>query len=66
MALAEKIDKPLNLLSIKEMEGVSKKFKADALDVFDLKKALDKRNITGSPGTKEVKKQLRSWLKRLA
>ena len=66
VALAEKIDKPLNLLSIKEMEGVSKKFKADALDVFDLKKALDKRNITGSPGTKEVKKQLRSWLKRLA
>ncbi|MDP6893407.1 MAG: argininosuccinate lyase, partial [Verrucomicrobiota bacterium] len=66
VALAEKLDKPLNLLSIKEMQSVSKKFKADALGVFDLKKALDKRNITGSPGSKEVKKQLRSWLKRLA
>ena len=66
VALAEKNHKPLNFLSLKEMQGVSKKFKADALDVFDLKKALDKRNITGSPGSKEVKKQLRSWLKRLA
>ncbi len=66
VALAEKLNKPLNLLSLKDMQGVSKKFKADALDVFDLKKALGKRNITGSPGPKEVKKQLRSWLKRLA
>jgi len=36
------------------------------LEVFDLKTALAKRVITGSPGGKEVKKQLKSWAKRLA
>ena len=65
VALAEKLNKPLNLLSLKDMQSISKKFKEDALEVFNLKKALDKRGITGSPSSKEVKKQLRFWLKRL-
>ena len=65
VALAEKLNKPLNLLTLKDMQSVSKKFKEDALEVFNLKKALDKRGITGSPSSKEVKKQLRFWLKRL-
>jgi argininosuccinate lyase len=66
VALAEKLNKPLNLLSLKDMQSISKKFKEDALEVFNLKKALDKRGITGSPSSKEVKKQLRFWLKRLS
>ena len=66
VALAEKLKKPLNLLSLKDMQSVSKKFKDDALEVFNLKKALDKRIITGSPSSKEVKKQLRFWSKRLS
>ena len=65
VALAEKLKKPLNLLTLKDMQSVSKKFKDDALEVFNLKKALDKRGITGSPSSKEVKKQLRFWLNRL-
>ncbi len=65
VALTEKLNKPLNLLTLKDMQSVSKKFKEDALEVFNLKKALDKRGITGSPSSKEVKKQLRFWLKRL-
>jgi argininosuccinate lyase len=65
VALAEKLDKPLDQLTLKELHGVSRKFKAAALEVFDLKKALAKRTATGSPGTKEVKKQLRRWAKRL-
>ena len=47
VALAEKLKKPLNLLTLKDMQSVSKKFKDDALEVFNLKKALDKRSITG-------------------
>jgi argininosuccinate lyase len=47
------------------MQSISKKFKEDALEVFNLKNALDKRGITGSPSSKEVKKQLRFWLNRL-
>ncbi|RZO60669.1 MAG: argininosuccinate lyase [Limisphaerales bacterium] len=66
VALAEKLKKPLNLLTLKDMQSVSKKFKDDALEVFNLKKALDKRTITGSPSSKEVKKQLRFWSKRLS
>ena len=66
VALAEQQNKPLNLLTLKEMQSVSKKFKDDALEVFNLKKALDKRSITGSPSSKEVKKQLRFWSKRLS
>ena len=66
VALSEKMTKPLNELTLKELQGVSKKFKADALAVFDLKTALAKRTIAGSPGGKEVKKQLKIWAKRLA
>lgn len=65
VAFSEKLNKPLNLLNLKELRTVSKKFKEDALSVFNLKKALDKRVIAGSTGSREVKKQLRSWLKRL-
>ena len=65
VALAEKITKPLDQLTLKELQGVSRKFKPDALEVFDLKQALAKRTAIGSPGTKEVKKQLRRWASRL-
>ena len=66
VALGEKLAKPLDQLTLKELQGISRKFKADALEVFDLKQALAKRTATGSPGTKEVKKQLRRWAKRLS
>ena len=66
VALAEKLGKPLNELTLKELQGVSKKFKSDALTVFDLKTALAKRTVNGSPGVREVKKQLKGWAKRLA
>jgi argininosuccinate lyase len=56
VGLAEKLAKPLNRLTLKELRGVSRKFKAGALEVFELKQALAKRTATGSPGTKEVKK----------
>jgi len=66
VALGEKLAKPLDQLTLKELQGISRKFKAGALGVFDLKQALAKRTATGSPGTKEVKKQLRRWAKRLS
>ena len=36
------------------------------LRLFDLKKALSRRNMPGAPGTKEVAKQLARWKKLLA
>jgi argininosuccinate lyase len=66
VALAEKSCKPLNELTLRQLQSLEKKFSADALQVFDLKKALAQRNSTGAPGTREVKKQLARWRSILA
>jgi argininosuccinate lyase len=66
VALAEALDKPLNLLTLAELQSVDKKFGRDALDVFDLQRAMAKRNLTGAPGTKEVAKQLARWREQLS
>jgi len=44
---------------------VDKTFGRDALGVFDLTRAMAKRNLPGAPGTKEVAKQLGRWRKLL-
>jgi len=66
VALAEILDKPLNQLSLVELQSVDKKFGRDALGVFDLQRAMAKRNLTGAPGTKEVAKQLARWREQLS
>jgi argininosuccinate lyase len=66
VALAEKLGKKLNELSLAEFQSVDKTFGKDALKVFDLKRAMAARKMTGSPGTREVKKQLARWKKQLA
>ncbi|MDR3456797.1 MAG: argininosuccinate lyase [Verrucomicrobiae bacterium] len=71
VALAEKAGKPLNKLTLAELQSVepvtgTKYFGRDALGVFNLKTAMAKRNITGAPGTKEVAKQLARWRGRLS
>jgi argininosuccinate lyase len=65
VALTERLGKPLNQLSLAELRSVEQKFGPDALKVFDLKQALAKRQGTGAPGTKEVRKQLARWKKLL-
>jgi argininosuccinate lyase len=66
VALAEILGKPLNRLTLAELQSVNKKFGRDASGVFDLKRAMAKRNLTGAPGTKEVAKQLARWRKQLS
>ena len=65
VALAERPGKKLNELTLAELQSVDKAFGRDALAVFDLTKAMAKRNMTGAPGTKEVEKQLARWRKML-
>jgi len=65
VALSEKTGKPLNKLTLAELQNVDQTFGADAPAVFDLPTAMAKRNLTGAPGTKEVTKQLQTWQKRL-
>jgi argininosuccinate lyase len=66
VALAEKLGKPLNRLTVAELQSVDKTFGRDAMGVFDLKRAMAKRNLTGAPGTKEVAKQLARWREQLS
>src|SRR6266446_5488398 len=58
VSLAERLGKRLNQLTLPELQSVEKKFTTEALRVFDLKQALARRNLTGAPGTREVRKQL--------
>jgi argininosuccinate lyase len=66
VALAEKTGKPLNQLTLAELQSIDKTFGRDALGVFNLKTAMAKRNLTGAPGTKEVAKQLARWREQLS
>jgi argininosuccinate lyase len=66
VALAEKTGKPLNQLTLAELQGVNPTFGRDALGVFNLKTAMAKRNLTGAPGTKEAAKQLVRWREQLS
>ncbi|HTV41724.1 MAG TPA: argininosuccinate lyase [Candidatus Sulfotelmatobacter sp.] len=66
VALAEKAGKPLNALTLAELQSVDKAFGRDAPGVFDLKTAMAKRNVIGAPGTKEVARQLARWRKQLS
>ena len=65
VAAAEKKGKKLNQLTLTDFQAAHEEFAADVLQVFDLNKAMASRAITGAPGTKEVKKQLTLWRKRL-
>lgn len=61
VALAEKRQCPLDALSLDDLRTCSEAFEADAREVFDLKTAMARRTLPGSPGTQQVLKQLRRW-----
>ncbi len=61
VALAEKTRRPLNALTVEEFKNVDDHFGPDILRVFDLQAAMRKRNVTGAPGTAQVKKELARW-----
>ena len=65
VALAEKVGKPLDRLSLAEYQSVSQEFGPDVLDTFDLGQAMNRRRLTGAPGTREVKRELAAWQKQL-
>jgi argininosuccinate lyase len=66
VALAENSGRQLDQLSLADFQEVDKTFGADVTDVFDLEKAMARRQLTGAPGTAEVKKQLARWKKSLS
>jgi argininosuccinate lyase len=65
VALAEANGKRLNQLTLAELQTVEPRFAGDALSLFDLDRAMARRNLTGAPGTREVRKQLTKWRRAL-
>ena len=66
VARAEQLGKALDRLTLQELQAVNPGFGADAADIFNLEKALARRQLIGAPGTGEVRRQLAQWQKRLA
>jgi argininosuccinate lyase len=66
VALAEQSGKPLNELSLQEFQSIEPGFGADTLRLFDLKGALNRRELMGAPGTVQVRRQLKRWKRILA
>ena len=61
VALAEKFGKPLNQLTLAELQSVEPRFASDALETFNLELAMARRKLVGAPSPGEVKKQLGRW-----
>lgn len=63
--LAEKLGRPINLLTLAEYHSVDERFSAEVLHLFNPITAMDRRNLVGAPGRKELRRQLKRWSERL-
>ncbi len=63
VAVAAKLGRPLDQLTIQEWKEINVAFDESVLEVFDLKKALAKRNLVGAPSPQQITKQLARWRK---
>ena len=66
VAYTEQKGKLLSQLTTAELQAIEPLFGRDARGVFDLKRAMSRRNIPGAPGTIELAKQLARWRKLLS
>lgn len=64
--LAEKNLVSLDHLPTEEVQKLHPAFEADWVSVFDLERAMAKRNGTGMPARAQVSRQMARWKKRLA
>lgn len=66
VALAEASRRSLDSLTLEDLRTTSDLYEADVASVFDLTAAMNRRNLVGAPGTREVEHQLRRWEKHLS
>ena len=59
--LAERTGRKLSQLTLADLRSAESKFGADATGIFDLKRALARRKMTGAPAPREVQKQIAKW-----
>jgi argininosuccinate lyase len=65
VAAAEHEGKQLTELSLAQFRAAHTALEADALELFDLKSAMARRDLPGAPGTQQVKRQIAAWKKKL-
>ena len=65
VAFAEKAGRALDHLTPEEFHRLEPVFGPDVLEVFSVKRALDRRTLTGATGTREVRRQVERWKKAL-
>jgi argininosuccinate lyase len=65
VGLAERLGRPLDELTLDQLRSVDLRFGPDAMEVFNLAKAMNRRQLTGSPGASAVRSQLGRWKKAL-
>jgi argininosuccinate lyase len=65
VAHAEKSGRKLNELKLEDFRSIDSHFEVDILGLFDVKRAMEHRNLVGAPGPKEVRRQLGRWAKLL-
>ena len=53
--------KPLNAFSDEEFRTASHTFGEDVREVFDVRKALQRRGATGSPSPENIERQIARW-----
>jgi argininosuccinate lyase len=61
VAEAERQGKALDKLSVTDLQKIDRSFGPDVGEIFDLKRAMERRDLPGAPGTREVQKQLARW-----
>ena len=66
VATAEQAGKAINQLPLSVLRSLDPRFGPDAADMFDLQKALARRTLPGSPGPREVQRQITRWRRTLA
>jgi argininosuccinate lyase len=66
VTLAENLGVTLDRLPLADLQGINSRFDDEVSAVFDLKKAMARRRLVGSPGSGEVRKELARWRRKLA
>jgi len=66
VAAAARLGLPLDQLMPQQWQEIDPALKGEVLEVFNLKKALARRNSVGAPGPQQVSRQLARWRKILS
>ncbi|GAB4239019.1 MAG: argininosuccinate lyase [Candidatus Methylacidiphilales bacterium] len=65
VARAEAAGIPLNQLSLESWQEIDRRVRPEAIDCFDLRRALAARKMVGAPSPLQVRAEIRRWRKRL-